>query len=86
MPRHPLATTVLIDPVRLRRFFWLRRTPLSHVGPMVGKSGALLSVLAYKGHMSFWTADAIATEFGLHVDQFLREVGSEEELERIGIA
>jgi hypothetical protein len=82
---HPCATTVWLDRDKFRRFFWLRRTPLSHVGPMVNKCSGLASALVTKGHMSFWTADDIASEFGLHVTEFIEQVGTEAELERLRV-
>jgi len=82
---HLRATTVWVDPEKLRRFFWLRRTPLSHVGPMINKCEGLASALVAKGHMSYFTADDIAVEFGLHVNDFIQLVGSDKELERLQV-
>jgi len=81
--RYPNATTVLIDGDKLRKFCWLNRTPLSHIGPMVGRCSGLASVLARKGQMSYYTADDIACEFGLHVEDFIRQIAAPEELERL---
>lgn len=79
------ATSVLIDGAKVKQFFWQRRIPLSHVGPMVGRCSGLMSVLARKGCMSYWTADDIATELGMHVDAFIAAVGTEEELMRLAV-
>ncbi|MDO8847718.1 MAG: hypothetical protein Q7W51_04955 [Coriobacteriia bacterium] len=79
------ATTVLIDGDKLRRFCWLNRTPLSHIGPMIGRCSGLASVLARTGHMSYYTADDIAREFGLHVEDFIRQIAAPEEMERLQV-
>lgn len=85
LTRARCATSVLIDGTKLKEFFWLRRIPLSHVGPMVGRCSGLVSVLARKGCMSYWTADDIATELGMHVDAFIAAVGTDEELMRLAV-
>ena len=78
------AMSVRIDPAKYRHFFWRRRIPLCAMGPMVGKSDGLGSVIASKGRMGYWTADALATELGMHVDALIAEIGTPEELERLG--
>ena len=83
LPRARSATSVLVDGAKLKEFSWLRRIPLSHVGPMVGRCSGLASVLARKGCMSYWTADDSATELGMHVDAFIAAVGTDEELQRL---
>lgn len=84
-PRAKHADSVRIDGTRFKQFFWTRRIALREIGPMVGKSEGLGSVIAFKGSTSYWTADAIANELGLHVDAFLAQVGSSAELERLGV-
>lgn len=85
LPRAKSAGSVLIDGNKFKQLFWSHRIPLSHVGPMIGKSSGLASVLAHKGRMSYWTADALASELGMHVDTFIAQVGSTAELERLAL-
>lgn len=85
-PRAKHADSVCIDGARFKEFFWTRRIPLREVGPLAGKCEGLGSVIAHRGPMSFWTADAIANELGLHVDAFLAQVASPVELERLGVS
>jgi len=83
LPRARAASSVLIDATKFKSFFWDRRIPLGEVGPMVGKCIGYASVIAHKGRISYWTADAIANELGLHVDAFIAQVGTAEELQRL---
>ena len=85
LPRAKAAGSVLIDGAAFKHALWLRRIPLSHIGPMVGKSSGLGSVLAHKGRISYWTADAIANELGIHVDAFLAEIATPAERERLAL-
>lgn len=82
-PRAKSAGSVLIDGAKFKSLMWKYRLPLTTVGPMVGKSSGYASVTAHKGRMSYWTADAIATELGMHVDEFIAAVGTDEELSRL---
>ncbi len=86
LPRARSAGTVLIDGAKFKRVFWRHRIPLTAVGPMANKSTGYASVVAYKGRMSFWTADAIAAELGMNVDAFIEAIGAPEELSRLGVA
>lgn len=83
LPRARSAGSLLIDGAKFKDLMWRHRIPMSHVGPMIGKSDGLGSVLAHKGRMSYWTADAIATELGMHVDEFIAAIGTPEELQRL---
>jgi hypothetical protein len=79
------ATSVAIDPMRFREFWWRRRTPLNAVGPMVGRSSGLGSVIAAKGSAGYYTLDEIASEISMHVDQLIFEIGTDEERERTAV-
>lgn len=83
LPRARSAGTVLIDGAKFKHIMWLNRIPMNRIGPMIGKSAGLGSVLAHKGRMSYWTADAIAAEIGMHVDAFIEAIASPEELVRL---
>jgi hypothetical protein len=76
------ATTVGIDPVRFRSFWWRRRMPLNSVGPMVGRCSGWASAILVKGHAGYWVLDEIASEIEMHVDQLIFEIGTDEERER----
>lgn len=62
---------------------WVNRIPMRQIGPMIGKCDGWGSVIAYKGRMSYWAADAIATELGMHVDAFIEAIAAPEELRRV---
>lgn len=84
MSRASSASTVYIDGDKFKRLMWRNRIPLVAIGPQIGMSAGLASVLAHKGRMSYWTADAIATKvLSMHVDEFLLAVGTPEELARM---
>jgi hypothetical protein len=83
LPRAKSAGTVLIDGAKFKEFFWRHRIPLTAVGPMASKCPGYASVVAHKGRLSYWTADAIATELGMHVDEFIAAIASNEELSRL---
>lgn len=85
LPRAKCADSVFVDGALFKQFFFLRRIKLREIGPMIGKCEGLGSVVAHKGRMSYWTADAIASELEIHVDDFIRQVASQVELERLSI-
>lgn len=86
LPRAKSAGTVLIDGAKFKEFFWRHRIPLTAVGPMASKCLGHASVVAHKGRLSFWTADAIATELGMTVEDFIEAVAAPEEPSRLGVA
>lgn len=86
LPRAKSAGTVLVDGAKFKEFFWRHRIPLTAVGPMASKCPGYASVVAHKGRLSFWTADAIATELGMTVDAFIEAIAAPEELSRLGVA
>lgn len=83
LPRARHASTVLIDGAKFKHLMWVNRIPMNQIGPMIGKCDGWGSVIAHKGRMSFWAADAIATELGMHVDAFIEAIASTEELQRV---
>lgn len=83
LPRAKSAGTVLIDGVKFKHLMWLNRIPMNQVGPMISKSEGWGSVIAHKGRMSYWAADAIANEIGMHVSAFIEAIASPEELQRL---
>jgi len=85
LPRAKHADSVFIDGAKFKQFFFLRRMALREIGPLIGKCEGYGSVLAHKGRMSYWSADAIANELGIHVDDFIRQVASPTELERLSV-
>lgn len=83
LPRARSAGTVLIDGAKFKHMMWAHRIPMNQIGPMIGKCAGWGSVIAYKGRMSYWAADAIATELGIHVDAFIEAIATTEELQRL---
>lgn len=86
LPRAKSAGTVLIDGASFKELMWVNRIPMNQVGPMIGRCDGWGSVIAHKGRMSYWAADALATELGLHVDAFIEAIAAPEELSRLGVA
>lgn len=83
-PRAKSAGSISFDGAKFKELMWRHRVPLSSIGPAIGKSAGLGSVLAHKGKMSFFTADAIATEvIGCHVSEFIAAIATDEELQRL---
>lgn len=85
LPRARFASSVLIDGAKFKSFFWRHRIPLTAVGPMAGKCPGYGSVVAHKQRLSYWTADAIANELGMHVEAFIAEIAAPAELERLAV-
>lgn len=84
LPRAKSAGSVSIDGAKLKAVLWRHRLPLKSVGPMIGKSDGLLSVICHKGSASFWTLDALATEvLDMRVEDLIAEIGTPEELQRL---
>jgi len=79
------AGSVLIDADKFKHSMWRRRIPLKELGPMIGRSEGLASVLAYKGRINYYTCDEMARAIGIHVDAFIAEIAAPEELERLGV-
>jgi hypothetical protein len=75
------ATSVSIDPDRVYRFFRARRLPLSVASERLGRNSSFLSVCIHKRRMSFWTLDAIGTEWGFSPGQMIDLIASDEERE-----
>jgi hypothetical protein len=84
-PRARLATTVALDRERFREFWWRRRTNMVAVGPLFGRSEAWASSMLAKGHAGYYALDELASVLGLHVDELVYEVGTDEERDRIGV-
>lgn len=83
LPRARSAGSLLIDGAKFKHLMWLNRIPMNQIGPMIGKCDGWGSVIAHKGRMSYWAADAIATQLGMHVTAFIEAIASSEELQRL---
>lgn len=81
--RHLNATSVAIDPVRFKSFFFHRRIPLSHVGPMFGRSSGWASVTAHKASTGYYVLDELACELDMTADELIANVGSDTERSRL---
>lgn len=77
------ATTVAIDRERFRAYFWRQRIPLSQVGPTFGRSTCWASAMLGKGHCGWFALDELATELDLHVDELIRQIGTDDEVARL---
>jgi hypothetical protein len=80
--RHPHARSVKLDPDRWRAFFFRRRLTLMEIGPMIGKSDAWASAMGHKARANFFSLDEVACVLGMHVEQLIDEVATEEERAR----
>jgi len=86
LPRAKAATSIWIDGSKFKALMWRNRVPLCEIGPAIGKSEGFGSVIAHRGRISYWSADAIATELlGCHVDDFIAQVAAPIELERLDL-
>lgn len=79
------ADSVLISGPKFKHAMWKRRIPLSEVGPLIGRSVGLGSVLAHKGRINYYTCDELARAIGVHVDALVAEICADEELERLTV-
>lgn len=77
------AGSVEIDSDRWKAWFYRNRIPLCHVGPIVGLSGPWANAIAFRGRASFSTLDRLCAAMEVSLDQFLYEVGSDRERERV---
>lgn len=83
LPRARAAGTIRIDGARFKHLMWVNRIPMNQIGPMIGKCAGWGSAIAHKCQMSYWAADEIATELGMHVDAFIEAIATSEELQRL---
>lgn len=84
--RHPNANTVWIDGDKLKRLLWLRRIPLSSVGPLIGRCSGWASVICKQGHAGYYALDDLSQELGFpHVDLLIAEIAAQKELERLQV-
>lgn len=83
--RLPNANSVFIDRDRWRRFFLLRRIPMSQVGPMMEPSrcSGWGHVITHKGRAGFNAMDELAVALDMHVDDLIYEVGTDAERARL---
>lgn len=79
------TNSIRIDPAKYKHAMWKRRIALREVGPMIGRSEGLGSVLASKARVNYFTLDDLATAIGMHVDTLIAEICADEELERLSI-
>lgn len=77
------ATSIKIDRQAFKQFFYRRRMTLSEVGPAFGRCAGWANAISHKGFIGFYAADELASELGLHVDEFLGQICAPEELERL---
>lgn len=79
------TNSIRIDPAKYKHAMWKRRIALRQVGPMIGRSEGLGSVLASKARINYFTLDDLATAIGMHVDTLIAEICADEELERLSL-
>lgn len=83
-PKH-YATTVLIDGDRLRHALWRRRLTLAAASRMLNRSESYMNVCISKGHMGEPAVDRLACELGVRFDELVAEIGTDEEVARLGV-
>lgn len=81
------ARTVAIDPDRWRSFFWRRRIAMVDVGPMMEppRCSGWGHVITHKGQAGIYALDDLACALGIHVDQLIDEIGTNDERARLSI-
>lgn len=77
------SQTVFIDPDRWAAFAFRRRLAMTDLGPLIGRCEGWGSVMKTRGRAGFSALDALACALGMHVDELIREVGTEDELQRM---
>jgi hypothetical protein len=83
--RMPSARTVAIDRQRWNTFFFRRRMALVEAGPLMEppRSTAWASVMGSRGRAGLYALDDLACALGIHVNELISEVGTDEELSRL---
>lgn len=81
--RHPHAASVEIDPARFKAFFFRRRIPLAHVGPLFGRCSGWASVIAHKARAGYYALDELARELDMTADELIAQIGSDAERSRL---
>lgn len=77
------ATSIKLDRQAFKQFFFRRRMTLSEVGPTFNRCRGWANAICHKGYIGLYAADELASELGLHVDEFLAQICAPEELERL---
>lgn len=77
------SDTVFIDPERWAAFAFRRRLKMTDLGVLAGRCPGWGSVMKSRGRAGFYALDSLACALGMHVDELIREVGTEEELQRM---
>jgi len=77
------SQTVFIDPDRWAAFAFRRRLAMTDLGSMIGRCEGWGSVMKTRGRAGFFALDALACALGMHVDELIREVGTDDELQRM---
>lgn len=77
------ATSIKLDPQAFRQFFFRRRMTLSEIGPLFNRCSGWANAICHRGTIGLYAADELASELGLHLDEFLRQICAPEELERL---
>ena len=78
------SRTVFIDPQRWAAFAFRRRLSMTELGPLCGRSEGWGSVMKSRRRAGFYALDDLACALGMHVDELIQEVGTDEECSRIG--
>lgn len=81
------ARSVGIQSERWRSFFWRRRIALSDVGGLMepARCSGWASVIGSRGRAGLYALDDLACALGLHVDQLIDEVGTDDERARLAV-
>lgn len=79
------ARTVSISRERWNQFFWRRRIALVDVGSLMepARCSGWASVIGAKGRAGLYALDDLACALGMHVDELIQDVGTDEELQRL---
>jgi len=79
------ARSVIVDRERWNSFFWRRRIALSDVGPIMEppRCEGWASVIGHRGRAGFYALDDLACALGLHVDEVIDQVGTDDERARL---
>lgn len=85
--RLPNAASVFISRDRWKAFFFRRRITMACIGGLMEppRCEGWGSVIAHKGRASFEAMDQLACGLGIHVDDLIYEVGTDDERSRLAL-
>lgn len=76
---HRRATSIPIQPEKLRRVLYRNFLNLGEASRMLDKSSDYMSSVLFKKRMCYWTLDKLACELGMTTEDLFNEIVDEQE-------